>query len=385
MLAPRLRKTRLSRLSRAVGSRLVVSSCLIISSCLALTSCTKARDEKKGSPADQASADQASADRQGADPRLADPNIAKRKNAKGQPSAPSASKLDRRAKGQTPPLDSKEGPSYLVVLASWTLSSGKSAASLSEEWAALPSPQSVKIADGFPRPANAQESTELRTGYGALLAGVCPNSASAEKAVAALRAEDFNSYLKATQLKLPANCPIPSRKWQLDHELLLAAESDKPGALAAAVALLDQGASPHGVGARSPLDLAAYQNDIALARLLLERGARPNRPHRAPQQESALELALRTPHGDPFEMVQLLVKHGADMNAQTEGAEADPGSTVQLVAVRGCYPQILTYLQERGAAPHPVSADEVCRDRLPSAAVKTELLAILGIRSKDSL
>src|SRR5690606_27637310 len=115
----------------------------------------------------------------------------------------------------------------------------------------------------------------------------------------------------------------------------------------------------------------------SLAHLLLRRGAQPNRSQRAPQQESALELSLRTPYGDPFEMVQLLVKYGADVNAHTEGAEADPGSTVQIAAIRGCYPQILSYLREKGAKPHPVSADEVCRDRLPSESAKSELLDIL--------
>jgi Ankyrin repeats (3 copies) len=329
-------------------------SCLL----LAIGACTKTRD----------------------DPRelseFAKQGIAEPKTPQPQHSA-SASALGSQDKGPDHfrSSESKSGPSYLVVLASWKLNS---------EPATTPSPQSVKMADGFPRPANAQESTALRSGYGALLAGVCTDSASAERALAALRAEDFAAYLKETTLSLPANCPLPSRQWKLDHDLLLAAESDKPDAFAAARRLLDQGASPQGIGERSPLELAAYQNDVTLARLLLERGARPNRSNRAPQQASVLELALRTQLGDPSEMVKLLVKHGADVNAQTMGAEADPGSTVQLVAIRGCYPRLLAYLREKGAKPHPVPADEICRDRLPSEAVKAELSAILEIGGEAS-
>lgn len=339
---------------------------LLFSLLFVVGSCKQARDDGKG---------------EHADPAVADSALAEQENARRQLLASSESALELRDKIKGTPYasGSKGGLSYLVVLASWKLSSDKPAAYVLDEVATGLSPQSVKMAKGFPRPADAQESAALRSGYGAMLAGVCSDSVSARKALEALRAERFDAYLKETELRLSTSCPLPARQWQLDHELLLAAESDKPDALDAAAALLHQGASPHGIGTRSPLDLAAYQNDVDLARLLLERGARVNNPHRAPQQESALELALRTPHGDPFEMVQLLVKHGADVNARTEGAEADPGSTVQLMAIRGCYPQILMYLREKGARPHSVSGDEVCRDRLPSQALKSELSAILGI------
>lgn len=333
------------------------SLCLILGGFLLLGSCTEARDDGKGKLA----------------PGTVHANSAEEEGRHGQAPKPSAITLDAKAKGTVEPQPSRSGPSYLVVLASWKLGS---------EEAARPTLRSLELADGFPRSASKEESGALRSGYGALLAGICTETASAEKALASLRAEGFDAYLKETDLKLPASCPLPSRQWQLDHELLLVVESDRPDALALATSLLDQGASPHGIGDRSPLDLAAYQNDVSLARLLLERGARPNRPKRPPQQESTLELALRTPQGDPFEMVQLLIKHGADVNAETQGAEADPGSTVQLMAIRGCYPQILTYLQEKGAKPHPVSDNEVCRDRLPSQATKAELSAILASGSK---
>src|SRR5690606_27404540 len=125
--------------------------------------------------------------------------------------------------------------------------------------------------------------------------------------------------------------------------------SDRPDSEDRVREILGRGAPvDHGRGSGTPLNLATYNNDIAVVRLLLAAGTRVNVAGRAPQEESTLELALRSPYGEALPLVQLLVAHGADIHARTEGAEADPGSSVEVAAARRCDPRVLEFLYAKG-------------------------------------
>lgn len=304
-----------------------------------------------------------------------------------RPSAPSASRSTRseaeRRPGPTGAFpDEKSGPSYLIVIGSWKLGDTDPPQSIPEELLDLRF-QSIRPAPGFPRRAHADEIHALRPGYGALLAGICDDEAAALSVVRAIETESGDVYMKASPRTLANACPRPDKKWLLGHELALAVESSAPDASERVKKLLEDGASPnHGRGSATPLNRAAYNNDIALVRLLLTRGALVNIPDRAPQEESTLELAIRSPYGDPLEMVRLLVSHGADVNATTEGAEADPGSTVELTAIRQCRPQVLEFLQAKGTKREAVPDDEICRDRHPPEAPAADRAGILRLLGK---
>lgn len=256
-------------------------------------------------------------------------------------------------------------PGYLLVLGSFPVTPNSKAYKVPPEIGER-RPESIVVPEGFPRVANASEAQALRQGYGAWLAGVCADRRVAEELLSVLRAEFSDAYLKRSEQPLTDACPRVNEVWKLGHELVLAAQSDRPDSDEVLRGLLRRGAPvDFGRDSGTPLNLAAYNNDVSKARLLLSAGAKVNLPQRAPQEDSTLELALRTPNGDPLEMVKLLVSHGADVNASTEGAEADPGSTVQIAAARRCDPRVLSFLYSKGMRRDPISADEICRDRKP--------------------
>ncbi len=269
------------------------------------------------------------------------------------------------------------GPRYLIIIGSFQLGAGSQVAI--DELKSRPL-ESIRVAPGFPRLATPDEADALRPGYGALLAGICDDEGGAASARRALVAEGVDAYVKQSTRAAASACPRPNERWLLGEELSLAVDSDAPNSAEKVKLLLERGApASHGQGSATPLNRAAYKNDTTIARLLLERGAAVNVAHREAQEESTLELAIRTPYGDPFEMVSLLIAHGADVNAMTEGAEADPGSTPVRVAIRQCRPRVLELLQEKGAERGPVPKDEVCRDRHPPEAPDTDRIEILRL------
>lgn len=285
-----------------------------------------------------------------------------RSGARDQPSSPPPAQTSTASPVSRPPEPARSSsepassatppaPGYLVLLQGWKLAESPE---LARE---IPAVSSVELAPGFPRAANDEERRSLRSGYGALLAGVCPDAASAERALAALRTEHADAYVKRAVQASPAACPVPLESWK--HHLALRGAVERGDVAQARRAFRDGAAA---FGARGELlDIAAYQADLDMARLLLEHGASPNRP-RAAQEESALELALRAP-SPSLELVKLLLQRGADANARTEGAEADPGSSPLRSAVRYCNADALRLLLAHGARAEPAAAEEICQHR----------------------
>jgi ankyrin repeat protein len=99
----------------------------------------------------------------------------------------------------------------------------------------------------------------------------------------------------------------------------------------------------------TPLDLAVRENKVDKAALLLERGADVNKQaiHRGHKMPSPLMWAAgrHTDRGDPYEMVKLLLDHGADVNAKME-----LGITPLYDAAHsGHWARVLTLLVSKGA------------------------------------
>jgi hypothetical protein len=169
----------------------------------------------------------------------------------------------------------------------------------------------------------------------------------------------------------------------LGEELVQVIASGSPNSTEEVERLIRAGAPVnYGSGAGTPLNLAAYNNDLAVVQLLVAAGARINTQHRAPQEESSLELAIRSPNGDPLQMVRLLVAHGADVDAETEGAEADPGSSPQLAAIRRCNPTVLAFLRSQTRKRIVPAADEVCRDQAPPNVAEAQRSALVELLAK---
>ena len=112
----------------------------------------------------------------------------------------------------------------------------------------------------------------------------------------------------------------------------------------------------------TPLHIAANRPSEVLVKLLLKHGAEvnvKNRGHRTPLHE-----ALRSPDGAKLEVAQLLIGHGADVNANSTlgknwdiGHDSHPfgtrttpkGETPLEIAVNGGYVEIVDLLKEHGA------------------------------------
>lgn len=164
---------------------------------------------------------------------------------------------------------------------------------------------------------------------------------------------------------------------ELGEELVTVITAGHPNCTEEVMRLLQSGAPvDYGTGTGTPLNLAAYNNDLPIVRLLVAAGAKINIAHRAPQEMSTLELAIRSPYGEPLALVQFLVASGAAVDTETEGAEADPGSSPQLAAIRRCNPRVLSFLHDQTEKRVTVSPDEVCRDRRPPDCAESDRIAI---------
>lgn len=189
-------------------------------------------------------------------------------------------------------------------------------------------------------------------------------SGTAPTAPRANAAQNSDSGAQIQKMKTVAPCDSSST---LGEELVEVIKAGNPNILEEVQRLLQCGAPvDYGTGSGTPLNLAAYNNDLPIVRLLVAAGARVNVLHRAPQEESTLELAIRSPYGEPLELVHFLVARGADVDAETEGAEADPGSSPQLAAIRYCNPRVLEFLRAQTKQRVVVTPDEVCRSRQPA-------------------
>ena len=139
---------------------------------------------------------------------------------------------------------------------------------------------------------------------------------------------------------------------------------------AAILALLDLGASPNPRGRFPFVGVAAFEGQLATARLLVEHGA--NLDARGQQDVTPLMMAAAATHPDPA-IVRLLMAKGADVNARDKA-----GRTALDWAVRQGETEVVRVLREAGATstvtpPPPAS---IARPRGVRAAV-TEAIARL--------
>jgi ankyrin repeat protein len=108
-------------------------------------------------------------------------------------------------------------------------------------------------------------------------------------------------------------------------------------------ALLKKGAKanvPNHFGA-SPIGEAAKVGDVDLTRVLLEAGADPD----SANQDGQTALMLASSVGAPKEVAELLIRHGANVNA----VEAFRGQTALMWAAAGNHPELVEVLVAHGA------------------------------------
>ncbi|MEW5248044.1 ankyrin repeat domain-containing protein [Microbulbifer sp. 2201CG32-9] len=103
----------------------------------------------------------------------------------------------------------------------------------------------------------------------------------------------------------------------------------------------------HGNILRTPLDQAVDENDLALARYLLSRGA----PVDARKLPTGKTPFLRTVEKSQLEMAQLLLEHGANLNALW----SDDSNALYLAA-RESSPGMLKFLLDKGMDPNQTNS-----------------------------
>jgi ankyrin repeat protein len=158
-----------------------------------------------------------------------------------------------------------------------------------------------------------------------------------------------------------------------DEQLILAVRRNQP---AEVDALLAAGASPNADGVkgyegRPALFHAATFGYVDIATKLIERGANANY---GADRGATTPLMLAALNG-PAAMVDLLVRSGADVNAQAAG------STALSEATRKGDPQVLRVLLEAGADPNVPMLDgstPVCYAKTHGYAQAAQLLAAAG-------
>src|SRR5262249_61258934 len=97
-------------------------------------------------------------------------------------------------------------------------------------------------------------------------------------------------------------------------------------------------------GFRTPLMWAAHQNNVAMVRLLLERGADPNQ---STYFGNPLSHAC---WGDSREAAELLLARGADVNARDAVADFTPLHWA--AGTESCHPQLVELLLAHDADPN---------------------------------
>jgi hypothetical protein len=198
---------------------------------------------------------------------------------------------------------------------------------------------SVSVPAGYPREVGGGDVAELKPGHWALVAGVCATRAEAEAVLARLRRERFHgAYLKPTRSAAVA-CPTLRPAWDRAEQLVAAAEAGHGKQIRT---LIVAGADVNhvtGSGATA-LGVAA----------LLAAGARPDVRGDGAQQETPLMSVARSPaDADSVRIARLLIARGADVNATTEGAEADYGTSPLTEALSTCRPALVRLLLAKRA------------------------------------
>lgn len=97
-------------------------------------------------------------------------------------------------------------------------------------------------------------------------------------------------------------------------------------------------------GCTTPLLLAIAENHTHIVKLLLENGASPN----ISADDRPFEVAIYQTKGDYFEILQLLLDYGANINFSSEGEGGYRESPLH-IAARDCDIKLLKFLLDRGA------------------------------------
>ncbi len=214
------------------------------------------------------------------------------------------------------------------------------------DWKHRPSIASVTLREGYPRVVDRREIPELKPGYFARLAGICATRAEARAVIDRLKREGFVAYPKPTRSTERA-CPALQAAWDLNWQLFAAASK---GSLRQVRTLIAAGADVNVViQGQSALGAAAYRGERAMVKALLDAKARPDTRGAGPQDETPLILAARSDAHYADAVARLLIDAGADVNATTEGAEADYGTSPMTEALTHCRPAMVRLLWEKGA------------------------------------
>jgi hypothetical protein len=211
---------------------------------------------------------------------------------------------------------------------------------------------SVSIPAGYPREVDGGDVAELKPGYWALVAGVCATRAEADAVLARLRGERFtDAYLKPTRSAAVAvACPALRPAWDRAEQLVTAAEAGDGKRVRALIAAGADVNHVTGSGATA-LGVAAYGGHEDAVRVLLAAGAKPDVRGAGAQQETPLMSVARSPAApeSSVRIARLLIARGADVNATTEGAEADYGTSPLTEALSTCRPALVRLLLARRA------------------------------------
>ena len=172
--------------------------------------------------------------------------------------------------------------------------------------------------------------------------------ADIDERVAALRAE-LATRLDSPAAKLAAarqTGDLLRRAQGVETDRLLGA-AEAGGGLTDAKSALDAGANPDGrtpATPRTPLVCAAASGDLAVAALLLDRGADPNKARNTGAGPGQTPLFVAALNGD-LDMATLLLDRGADPNK----ARTDTGATPLYAAVQYGHLDVAQLLASSGA------------------------------------
>jgi hypothetical protein len=156
---------------------------------------------------------------------------------------------------------------------------------------------------------------------------------------------------------------------------LMLALSAKAG-LPTVAQLLDSGADANQqAGSLLPLNFALSTRQHEIAQLLLDRGARSDRPDAVQGLTSLMDLAVGSKDVDDQTLTQLtrrLVQSGAQVNARSEG------TTALHLAVRVGNPTMVRLLLELGAEPNPNNRQGQTPLHIAEQLKRPDLVALLS-------
>jgi uncharacterized protein len=183
----------------------------------------------------------------------------------------------------------------------------------------------------FPQIRRSKDVPGLKPGFEVTLLGFCPAS-EAQKVLERIRSEIAGAYVRNVTGEQQAECPVLG-----DLKLLAALASVKKGDLPAVKQALDEGLDVNavetdGTVSSTLLDTALWARQDDMARMLLERGAKPTG-----------EALYHEVEKGPTEMVRLLLEKKADPNGGYFG------NPILVGAMRSGRLEVVTALLDAGA------------------------------------